>query len=805
MFWRDIQRSARSFARAPLFFSVAVITLAVGISANSSVIEVMEDLFFHPPGIRDPDRLVALRVKYGKLNIRDLPISGPDFISARENHEAFSSVSISNTSDYTYSSSTGPERLVGAAVSWNWFETLGSSSLLGRTFYLEEDQPGTNNVVVLSYATWNQLFNRDRDVVGRTILLNRKEFRIVGVTQQDFRWPREAQIWLPLGLPPSEYAPFHLFDEEFFAVARLNPGVTMAQAAQSMQMLTNRITSTAGGDGEYAKDARFAIFAVPLMDQLNGNLRAPVLILLCSVGFILLITCASISGLVLVRTIGRAREFVIQTALGAGRWPLVRQVITESILIAVFGSMLGLGLTLAAVHALRYAAPDQALASIPVRVDLRIVFATFAAALLCALTFSIAPIFQVTGKMNFEPLRGAGQSSTLAHSRHQVRSALVVAQLSVALVLVFAAGTFLKNLARLEQVHLGFDPSGVMTAPVCLAYDDEDKLIEFYEEVTNQLSEQDGVQAAAAAYGLPFSGTFLSSSFSIAARPEVPGSPGPHSDLVWATPGYFSVMHIPLLRGRTFTNDDRVGTQPVVVIDENLAREYWPNENPVGQRVRRYATSPWAIIIGVVGHTDRSAVGSTSGKGVSYYSLFQRAASGAILIARTSDNPVKLVPAIRESVRSVDPWLAAPYDFETLQGRVNASLGPQRFVVMILGTFAAIALLLASLGLYGVINYLVIRRAREIGIRMALGAQSTSVLKLIFMEVASLGGIGIFIGALTSFAMARLFRHELPQIVISISTFATALSVLVMVMVAASYFPARRAINVDPVLALREQ
>ena len=809
MFWQELRFGIRRLAKTPGFTIIAVLTLAVGIAANTAIFSVINGLFFHPAGVSDPEGLLAIRAKYDKLNLKSIAVSLPDFANVRDGKQMFSSAAVATTGDYNYVGNGMPERLLGANVSWQWLRTFGARPVLGQDFRPEEDQPGANHEVILSYETWQRLFGGDGTIVGQTIQLNSQPYRVAGVMGPGFDWPNQAQIWAPLGLPPSEYGPDNRFNESYFAVARVRPGVPVEQAEAFVKVLAQQSVEP-GRAAAYAKDSNWGMFALPLIEFIYGDLRTPMLVLLGAVGFVLLITCANVAGLMLARASGRSRELAIRCALGARPSHLIRQTMADSLLMSAGGSILGLGLAFSTVDALRGLAPDNTIRNVAIPVDANVLLFTLAAGLVAALLFGVAPAWQVARVSNFEFLKEGGRSNTAGRGRQRLRSALVVAEVGLALVLLVGAGLFLRSLARMQEVSPGFDSHGVMTAAVSLsptAYKDLAKQISFYDQVTQRLSSQPGVQADAAVANLPFSNGGDASSFEIEGRPVAPGDPGPHSNIERVTPGYFSAMHIPLLSGRDFSGQDRQGGPLAVIIDANLANQYWPNKNPVGQRIRYNSLSmgsAWATIIGVVAHSKRSALVGESGKGMRYYSLLQTGAANGFLVARTTGDPAALAATIRQAVKDVDPSHAAAYDQQTMEQRVAESLGPRRFAVTLLSLFAAIALVLAALGLYGIVSYSVALRTQEIGIRMALGARRLEVLSMVVGQGLRLLAAGVAAGLVVAFALAQALSSQLFEV----SAFdPTTLLAMVMVMVAvaalASYIPARRAARVDPIVALR--
>jgi len=809
MFLQEWKFGIRRLGKTPGFTIVAVLTLALGIAANTAIFSVINGLFFHPAGVSDPGRLLAIRAKYDKLNLKSIEVSLPDFVNVRDSKQMFSSAAVATAGDYNYAGNGLPERLLGANVSWQWLQTFGARPILGEDFRPEEDQPGANHEAILSYETWQRVFGGDAAIVGQTIQLNSQPYKVVGVMGPGFDWPNRAQIWVPLGLPPAEYGPDNRFNEAYFAVARVKPGVSVEHAEAFVKVLAQQSVEP-GRAAAYAKDSNWGMFALPLIEFIYGDLRTPMLVLLGAVGFVLLITCANVAGLMLARASGRSRELAIRCALGARPSHLIGQTMADSLLMSAGGSLLGLGLAFSAVDALRGLAPENTIRNVAVPMDSNVLLFTLAVGVVAAVLFGVAPAWQIARVSSFESLKEGGRSNTAAAGRQRLRSALVVAEVGLALVLLLGAGLFLRSLARMQEVSPGFDSRGVMTAAVSLsptAYKDQARQVSFYEQVTRSLSSQPGVQAAAAVDNLPFSNSGDASSFEIEGRPVAPGDPGPHSNIGRVTPGYFSAMHIPLVSGRDFSGQDRQGGPLAVIIDVNLANQYWPNQNPLGQRIRYNSLSmgsDWATIVGVVAHTKRSALVGESGKGVRYYSLLQTGAPSGFLVARTTGDPAALATTIRQAVKDVDPSQAAAYDLQTMEQRVADSLGPRRFAVTLLGTFAVIALLLAALGLYGIISYSVALRRQEIGIRMALGARRQEVLSMVVGQGLRLLAAGVAAGLVVAFALAQALSSQLFE-VSAFDPITLLAMVLVMAAVAilASYIPARRAARVDPIVALR--
>ena len=813
-FFQDLRFALRVLRKNPGFTIVAVLTLALGIGANSALFSVINGLFLHPPGIPHPHRLVTLRVKYDQLGLMNIVASAPDFAQVRDSKDVFDSAAIVTPADFNYHADEGPQRLLGAQVTWQWFEVFGARPLFGRTFASEEDQPKANHEVVLAYGAWKRWFGGDTDVVGRTVQLNEQPYQIIGVMPAEFRWPSETDLWVPLGLAPEEFAPDNRYNENYFAVARIRAGVTFARAQTFVDVLTERDIQN-DPSGKYARNSGWGMFVVPLGDFVFGQIRRPLRVLFGAVALVLLIGCANIAGLLLARATGRVKEFAIRSAMGAERWALIRQTLAESLVLAGAGAAMGLVLAKFGISALLALAPEKLAAGAAIPIDSFVVLFTGVIGILAAVVSGIIPAWQASKIDPNDALKECGATLTAGLSRLYLRSVLVVSELALALVLLVGAGLLLKSLSHLGQVNPGFHPQGVMTAALALPeskYDKPEKQFVFFQTVLERLASAPGVIAAGAGYPLPFSGTDSTASFGIEDRQIVPGDPGPHGAIRFVSSGYFSSLGIPLIKGRYFTDQDRKGTQPVAIVDENLAQQYWPNRDPIGKRLRHNSSDPWSTVVGVVGHIrfsqlageEESSEGSQSAtKGSYYFPMYQSEAPFGFLIARTPGDEAALADTIREAVHAADANQPV-HDLKTMSVRVWSSLGPQRFAVTPLGVFAAMALLLAALGLYGLISFMVAQRTHEIGIRIALGAATVDVLRLVATQGMSLVVAGLSIGVAASVAVGFLMRSLLYGVQPSDPvTYLGVALVLALVAFLACYLPARRATRVDPLVALR--
>jgi len=794
----------RSLRKAPGFSLVVIFTLALGIGANTAIFSVVNAVLLNPAGISQPEQVIAVRVKYDKLNLKSINISPPDFADVRNSTQIFQHTAVMDGADVSYVVGGTPERLQAAMVSAQWFDVLGTKPELGRVFRPEEDQPNASGVAVLSHSSWKRLFGGDTAALGKSMELDGKLYRIIGVMGPECHLPIQTDLWLPMGLESNTFRESNRYNEWQFAIARLKPGYSLEQANAFLQVLSDRVRNNPES-GRNAREGAWGLFAVPVTDFIAGNSKKPLLILLASVGFVLLIACANIAGLMLARASGRAREYAIEAALGAGRSDLVAKSMLESVLLSSAGALLGLVFAVQGTDLLLSFAPER-LAGMVVPLDRYVLLFTAALFVVAALLFGFGPAWQAAWKRNFSDLQEGGRSGTVGSIRQRARSVLVVAQIALALVLLVGAGLFLRSLARLEDVSTGFNPSGVMTGAVALPenhYVKPEKRAAFLRAVTDRLRSTPGVVAAAPALPLPFSGNLSSGSFAIEEKLPSPGQPAPQADKRRIGPDYFRVLSIPLRSGRAFAEQDRIGSEPVVIIDVNLANRYWPNENPVGKHVREGATTPWSTIVGVVGHVKHESLEGDAGKGVYYSPIFQTPPTSATFAVRGQSDPVSLATAIREAVHAIDPALPV-YRMVTVRNMVSASLDTRRFVVRLLGFFALAALALSVLGLFGVISYSVAQRTKEIGIRIALGAQRREVLAMVAGQGIRLVTVGVVIGFAASLALGGLISTQLYQVSpFDPVTFALTAAVIIAAALIASVLPARRAAKVDPMVALR--
>ena len=805
--WQDISYGYRTLWKSPAFTVVAILALALGIGANTAIFSVVNAILLRPLGYKDPEQLVHIYHHYPKLNLK-ATVSPPGYTYYRDNARSFSDVAAVAGWSANLTGDGEPERLQGLEVTANLFPMLDARPARGRTFSEQENQVGSNRVVVLSDAFWHRRFGGDPSIVDKTITLNGVSYTVVGIMSPDFQYGRESgpavDIYAPIAFTPQQLSPD--YGTEYLSVlARLKPGVSITQAQAEMDTIAAQIRQRDAPDMD---PSIWGLSLQSLNERVVGDIRPALLILLGAVGFVLLIACANVANLLLARAATRQKEIAIRAALGAGRWRIIRQLLTESMLLALTGGALGLLLAVWGVDFLVKLNENKLPRSHEIGLDPNVFLFTLGISLFTGIIFGLAPAFQTSKTDLQETLKEGGRSGTGTVNR-RLRNLLVVGEVSLAVVLLVGAGLLVRSFHRLEQVDPGFNPQNLLVMQVSLPknkYPEVQQRDLLYGEMLGQIRSLPGVKAVGATSVLPMSGYGTSSSFGIEGKETPQGQPAPHGNSWVATADYFKTMSIPLIRGRYFTESDTRDSQPVAIIDEALARKYWPNEDPVGKRIEfgglGVDQKRWREIVGIVGHVKNNSLEGDS-RATFYTPYHQMPVQNLFLVVQAENNPTSLSGAVRGTIRTLDKDLPV-FRVTTMEKLVSDSLAQRRFSMMLLGTFAGVALVLALVGLYGVMSYTVTQRTHEIGIRMALGASRSDILKMVVGQGMLLALIGVGVGLGASFLLTRAMASLLFNVSATDPiTFVSIPVLLVIVALLASYIPARRAMRVDPMKALR--
>ncbi len=807
--WQDLRYGARMFLKQPGFTLVAVFALALGIGANTAIFSVVNSVLLRPLNYADADRLLLLNHNYPKLDLK-ASVSAVGYSHYRDHNQSFESVAAVTSWPVNLTGNGDPERLLGMTVTHTFFPLLGVAPAKGRIISPEEDQPGRNRVVVLSDQFWQRRFAADPDIVGKTMLLDGENYTVIGVMPPSFQFGREfgqtLDLWSPIAFTPELMDPNRWRNENLTVIAKLKPNVSLPQAQADMDKIAANVRQTYFGGGDAANPSTWGLLLRPLREIVVGDIRSTLLMLMVAVGFVLLIACANVANLLLARAALRQREMAVRTALGAGRFRVIRQLLTESILLSLTGGVLGVGLAYGGLRLLLSFLGERIPRGHEIGVDGQVLLFTFGLALLTGILFGLAPALQTAKHDLHDTLKEGGRGGT---GRATVRNVFVVAEIAISLVLLVGAGLMLKSFQRLQEVNPGVRPQNLLTMQLSLPgtkYREPAQIDGFFQQALDKIRAVPGVQAAGISTSVPMSGANSSGSFSIEGRTVAPGEMSPWGNRWYAGAGYFQTMNISLLRGRFFEDRDTTDAPQVAIIDETMQRKFWPNEDPLGKRIsfqRDAQGNPiWREIVGIVGHVKQRGLEGESP--VQYYIPHrQRPLSTVFLVARTAGEPSSFAPAVRAAIQSVDRELPV-FRVTTMERLVADSMAQRRFSVTLLSVFAVVALLLASVGLYGVMAYNVAQRTQEIGIRMALGAQVRDVLAMVFRHGLQLAVWGVGIGLAGALALTRVMQSLLFNVSAADPlTYGVVAVVLGAVSLCACMVPARRAAKVDPMIALR--
>jgi putative ABC transport system permease protein len=804
----DLRSGLRMLVNKPGFAAIAIITLALGIGANTAIFSVINAVLLNPLPYREPDRLMQFWETNPLKNWTQVTVAPANLFDWQKQSQSFTEIAAYFGSDKKGPGLSGlelntggePQRLQGLSVTGNIFSVLGAEALVGRTLREEETWQGKSAVVVLSYGLWQRHFGGDPKIVGQKITLNGVSREVVGIMPPDFYFPsKEADFWFPMGWDHDQMA--QLRGPHFLrAVGRLKSGVTMEQARAEMKLIAARLEAQ-----HPDSNTQMGVGLGPLKEWIVGDVQLPLVVLLVTVAFVLLIACVNVANLLLVRAAARAREIAIRSALGAGQWRLVRQLLTESLVLAVVGSALGLVLALWFKDALVAFSSGDIPRLEEARLDWRVLGFTLAATLLTTLLTGLVPALQNARPQLAAMLKEGGQKGTTGQGRH-VRNALVIAEIALALVLVAGAGLMVRSFLRLQTVDPGFDPNNILTLRLTLPearYKEDSQTRAFFEQAEQRVRSLPGVTAVGSTARLPLKGYRWTSNMTIEGRPLEDYVPDVRHEEM--TPGYFRAIGLPLVKGRFFNESDQAKSQPVVIVNAALARRYFSTEDPIGKRIKFSKPTEqdvWQTIIGVVGDGKQDSLRAEV-KPEIYQSHLQRAQDNMTLVVHAQTDPQTLISAVREQLRALDPNLPI-YDIKTMRAVMDESVARERFIALLLIVFAALALTLAAIGIYGVMSYSVAQRTQEIGIRVALGAQRRDVLKLIIRQGTTLTLIGISLGLAAALALTRFLSSLLFNVCATDPvTFAVIAALLMAVALLACYLPARRATKLDPIVALR--
>jgi putative ABC transport system permease protein len=807
-FWQDVRYAFRVLRNSPGITAVVVLTLALGIGANSAIFSVVNSVLLRPLPYRDPAALVWVTDRLPKQNQNI--VFDADYFAWRNHCASFQEITAyMNSAEYTLTGAGNAERVAGVRATYSYLRTIGVSPQLGRDISAEEDRPGGARVVLMSDRLWRARFSADPSVVGRNIALDGNSYTVAGVLPQSFEFPEDPKgdLLVPFGLNDSEV----LTNRAIFFVriiARLKPGVTPEAAAAELDAISPPFHAAyTGGYARIFVGAHAQVMS--LHDRLVGNVRKALLLLLGAVAFVLLIACANVASLQLARAAAREKEIAVRGAMGAGRWRLARQLLTESSIIGLCGGVAGLALSVWLVALARRFGPRSIPHLAVTQLDLRVVLFTIAVALFTGILFGLAPVFSAFRISLNDSLKQGGAQSSAGKKAVRPQQVLVTIELGLALVLFIGAGLLARSFVRLVSIPLGFDSHGVLTAQISLparTYLKEDQQRAFYSQLMERLQALPGVTVAGAGAALPLGGMVYSSAIQVEGRPPVEKTPGVNWSVAIdpVTPECFPALKIPLIAGRFLDHTDVANGLETEVVNETFVRQYFPNENPVGRRIQFLAADApiWRTIVGVVADTRQLGIAAETLPEV-FISAEQLPYPIMSLALRTDGDPMALAPAVREIVASLDKNVPV-YGIETLEASLASQVASQKFNMALLIGFAVLALLLSAIGIYGVMAYAVGQRTHEIGIRLALGAVPGNVLRMILLQGAKLAVLGVVLGLSAGIALTRLLDSMLFEVKATDPlTFAVGALILFTAALAACWIPARRATKVSPLVALR--
>ena len=817
--WQDIRYAVRMLLKNPGITFIVILALALGVGANTAIFSVVNAVLLRPLPYEESDRLVFLNESTATVD--EMSIAYPNFADWRSQNHVFEKIGVYNRQSYNLTGMGEAERIITGQVSADLFSALRVNAGLGRVFTNEEDKPGAAPVVVLSYGLWQRRFGGQPNILNQTLTLNGKSYTVIGVMPQGYQFPGRVEMWVPVGQLSGDTTWQHRSNHMgLYAVARLKPGVSLAAAQADMENIALNL------ERQYPdNNAGNRVKIQPLVEVYVGEIRRALWVLFAAVAFVLLIACANIANLLLARASARQKEMAIRSAMGAGRWRIVRQLLTESVLLALVGGAFGLLLARWGVDLILYVSPDAIPRSQEISLNWRVMLFTLAVSLLTGIVFGLVPALQSGGVNAQKTLKETGRGTT---GRHWMRSSLVVGEVSMTLVLLIGAGLMIRSFYRLQNVSPGFSYEHVTSFSVSLPirkYATEAQRADFYKRLLDNTRGLPGVEATAAASGLPLGNNGWQTTFAVEDRPLPPRDQLPSMSASLVTPDYFRAMNIPLKAGRYFSDsDDRsflagkdlskfnedektMAGLNSIIIDEEFARRYWPNEDPIGRRVKLGPQSqdklPTLTVVGVVGRVKMDGLRQESNRVQGYFPYAQILRTDMTVIVKGSSDPKQMIAAVRQQVKEIDANQPI-YNLRTLDEIRAESVAPERLNLTLLSIFAGIAVILAIVGIYGVMSHTVTQRTHEIGIRMAVGAQPRDVFRLVIGQGMMLALIGVGIGLIGAIGLTRLMATMLFGVEpTDPATFAVISPLLVLVALVACYLPSRRATKVDPTVSLR--
>jgi putative ABC transport system permease protein len=812
----DLRFALRQLVKSPGFTAVAILTLALGIGACTAVVSLINALIIRPLPYKNPQELVLVWEKFSHQGLDRIPVSAPEYLDYEKQLRSYESIGAFDYADLNLTEGDVPERIQGAVVTPSAFSLLGVEPIRGRLFAPNENQNGANQIAIISSRLWQQRFNSAPAVVGSQISLNGRSYTVVGIMPEKFQFPLplfnvqggtfagRVDIWVPLAFTEQELQ--SRGSRSYAIIGRLRVGVSLAQAQAELDAIIPSWIKQ--HQDNYPDAAGFGATIYSLHEQVVGEMRPALLVLLGAVALVLLIACANLMTMLLARAGSREREMAIRIALGARPGRLLRLLLSESLVLALFGGATGVLLALWAIDILGAIGSKTVPRLGEVNIDITVLIVTLAISVGTSFLFGIVPALASAKPELTEALKEGGRGATTGTRRNWLRNALVVAEVALALVLLVSATLLIRSFIRVQQSDPGFNPKNVLTMELSLPllkYPRGKPVSDFYAEVQRRASALPGVQHAALTPTLPLSGTNTDNSFHIEGRDEKRTGVYPDEEIRAITADYFRVLQTPLIKGRFFTDADTADAPGVVIINQAMAKKYWPGEEALGKRINFDDSDPakikWFTIVGIVGNIKHRGLAEDA-KPEYYLPHPQRAFRGMILTMRTAQDPRSLIPLIRREIQALDPDQPVA-NIRTLEQVTADSIAPRRLSVVLLGVFAGIALLLAAVGIYGVMSFLVVQRTHEIGVRMALGAQRKDVLLLVVGSAGRLILIGTLIGLVLTFFSSRALGAMLYDIgAFDVSTFILVTLTLGSVALLASYIPAVRATRADPMIAL---